>query len=382
MSLLLIFCFPFLILCAEIEWKKMVEVGSEGGPQTLTLTSSNGDSHYFWLSGDYSDASIQYTKASADGTLTSPKAATGSTRVQLVYNSMAGDISADGQHLLLVFCGGESTDVYLVESFDGGREWKEPVRVMKERNGRKTPKVLLEKETGRIYVMYNMNYGIGLTVREPGAESFTDETLVLNNQSRGDIYLTQVKDKETSKPVFHLFADLSGYTGTAVDHLVSFDNGKNWTYSKAITAVISSSLKIPVAVGAEGHFYVQYHTYKSPRRAEVVWTKNYGETWERPIAMRSAVPNCYAITMCGKGNYERVISVNGGVPESSGYVKYLKPGETKFEDLKYPLPFALKIRDVDVSCGCDEYGKYTLAAMLVDGNTRKVYIAYGSATNL
>eukprot|EP00826_Nyctotherus_ovalis_P029105 TRINITY_DN2295_c0_g1_i9.p1 TRINITY_DN2295_c0_g1~~TRINITY_DN2295_c0_g1_i9.p1 ORF type:complete len:409 (-),score=42.92 TRINITY_DN2295_c0_g1_i9:37-1263(-) len=374
---------PALILCAHIEWEVVKAVGESGSRRAFSLMSPNGTAHFFWIFFKSSCFhSIRYRRISKDGTLSDTETVSGSINVDSSYDSLSADISDDGRHLLLVFYSDKSAEgeIFFTESLNGGEDWTRPVAI---KYAGYEPVLFLEKDTGRVYVMFDWWPNIKLIVREPGAKKFGETMIVYKNRTSGGKYLTQVIDKKTSKRVFHLFTDVfDGRSSGKISHLKSFDGPRNWTLHHAIASDLPNSENLPVAVGAEGYFYVQYHKGPEPRRIEVVWTKNYGETWESPIAMQETFLSHHSMAMCGKGSGERVISINGKTRKVNGYMRYLKPGQTEFKDLNYPFPPFKLIEDVHVSCVYDGNGKYTFALILIDEFPCRVFVAYGTAYNL
>lgn len=378
---LLILLLPALIFSAHVEWKMVTKISGRSSDRVFSLMSPNGAAHFFWAFFDSPDVRrIRYQRISEDGTWSYAKTVSGSATIGSEYNSLAADISNDGQHLLLVFVSGPGRTrcIYFTESRNRGEEWTEPICI---RCGGNYPALLLEKDTGKVYVMFNGDIRTKLMVREPGAAEFSREIVVYDHYVNGGKYLVQVADKNTSKQVFHWF------TGTEdprnkIDYLLSFNDARSWTHYRTIASNLVTSADLPVAVGTEGHFYIQYRKKSEPHRIEVAWSKNYGKTWETPISMGKSNQTHHTIAMCGKGINERVISVDGKTLHSNGYMRYLKPGETEFKDLNYPFSKFGEVKDVHVSCAYDEDGKYTVALILFGEVPYGAHIAYGTAHNL
>lgn len=386
MRIILIVYFSVVILCAHVEWKTMAAVGSRAKNRVLSLTSPSGTSHFLWETEDSSGRGhVQYQKISTDGRLSATKTVTGSANVRFAAMPLAGGVSDDGQHIAFAFCGDYNgrKDIYFAESLDGGEDWTEPGRVAETGRERDKPTLFLEKDTGRVYVMYDVEDGTGLAVKEPKAAKFTQEIIVFKYRSDSEKHLIQTIDKRSSKRVFHLFTDTpAAPLEDSIDHFRSLDGGKNWTQPRSIASLILCPEKISVAAGTRGHIYIQYQAATLDYRLDMVWTKNYGETWERPIVAMPGKARSSTMAMCGKGSGERVFSVRGDSSFSRGFVKYLEPGRTDFRVLNYPFPSFFRLQDVHMSCTCGEDGKYTLALVLLDAFSKRVYIAYGTAHDL
>eukprot|EP00826_Nyctotherus_ovalis_P036669 TRINITY_DN3274_c0_g1_i18.p1 TRINITY_DN3274_c0_g1~~TRINITY_DN3274_c0_g1_i18.p1 ORF type:complete len:271 (-),score=30.78 TRINITY_DN3274_c0_g1_i18:148-960(-) len=266
-------------------------------------------------------------------------------------------------------------DSYYTESFNEGREWMEPVKVMDDEKERTNPRLFFEKDTEKFYVTYDTSAGIGLAVRDPKTFNFTEQIIFPNRRSGCAKYLN-------FKASFHLFANLKIHSSeSGLEHFKSFDSAKSWTYSNTTASGFTNMHRIPVAAGNEGHFYVQYHKKPVNNRIEIVWTKDYGETWERPIVMKNTMEDSDAIAMCGEGSNECVFSFHGKTRYSNGYMKYVKSGQTDFKELSHPFPRFGRIQDTDMRCVYKD-GKYTLALGLIDFSSHRVYAAYGTASDL
>eukprot|EP00826_Nyctotherus_ovalis_P054560 TRINITY_DN7154_c0_g1_i5.p1 TRINITY_DN7154_c0_g1~~TRINITY_DN7154_c0_g1_i5.p1 ORF type:complete len:283 (-),score=20.27 TRINITY_DN7154_c0_g1_i5:156-1004(-) len=275
------------------------------------------------------------------------------------------------------------SDVYFTESFDGGNSWTDPAEITQNWGAKKNIVVLLEKDTGRVYVMHADGENTRLATREPGARIFTHETIASKYRSQGIKHLVQVKDKKTSQRTLYLFASTEeGAYRERIDYLKSFNSTNNWTDARTIVSGAYSLGNIPMAVGTEGHFYIQYFAGANASCIKAVWTKDYGETWEPPILIAETSLDDHTMTMCGKGSNEKVFSINGKTSASNGYIKYVKPGQTDFKDLNYPFPQFDQIVETQMSCAHSGNGKYTLALILEEQKSHRVHIAYGIAHNL
>lgn len=385
MRIVLIFWFSSLTLCGHVAWKKVVQVGTYGRDQVYTLTSPNGDSHFFWQEkhNEYRYY-VKHRKISPDGTMTWPKILNQEITPSFSHTSLAGEISDDGKQIIFAFTGLRDgrRDIYFTESLDGGEEWAQPIRVAEKEYRREDPVFFLERDTGRVYLMYDFSLcAVGLAIREPGAKTFNEEIYPRNLRSKSGKYLTQLVDKKTSERVLHLFGD-SAYSGCRLDHMKSFDDGKNWTDPHTIASEIDVWVPNQVAAGTEGHFYVQYHEKTGAPSVKAVWTKDYGQTWEPPIEIDDSQTYYNTMVMCGRGSNEKVLCANGKSNSGTGFVKYLKPGETKFKNLHYPFHRVRHVQDLKVSCAYTGNGQYTVAMIMQNYDSRKVFAAYGTAHNL
>lgn len=384
MNIFLIFCFPTLALSAYIDWKQMIQLNGRGGVQVLSLTSHNGIAHILWqtlssTNGSEVRGEIRYQKYIPNGVLTNP--VTIATDVRVILESMSVDMSANGRHILVAYASYRNSDIYLTESFNGGGTWTRPVSVSNSAGGRSKmkPSVLLEKDTGRVYVQYVEVWNRWLAVREPEAWWFNPQVLISNRGLAYGGYLGQSIDEKNWKRYLHLVYHEEYMNKRRMLYMKSSNRGRDWTKPEVIEPNTDIVLPLSVATDIEGRIYIQYHIGNG---FKISWSKNHGSNWESPLSPGSGPLTRHALTLCGKGFKEKLFSLSGKLPYGTGFLRYMSVDEKKFKALKYPFPDLREIVSAHVSCACNENGQYVVVAVLQDYLVNKTFVAYGVTTGL
>ena len=193
MKLLFILCLPILILSASIEWRNVTYFHSKVESYAMSLVSPDGSVHIFWQTfNEVRNRAIRYRKMLQDGAMTSTQNISKNYTPVVVRGGLSAKISEDGKHLVVAFVGYRMTtyetceehntsgcmEIFFIESTDGGENWESPIRMnranMSDKASRLQPAILLE-DTKRVYVMYTLNSGFAISVREPNAKNFDNE---------------------------------------------------------------------------------------------------------------------------------------------------------------------------------------------------------------
>jgi len=394
MKLLFILCLPVLILSGSIEWKKVDSLFGGIESYTMSLISVDGFIHVLsQINTKNLYREIRYTKILQDGTVTSQQTISGNYSAVIAAGELSAKISEDGKHLVVAYnayrvnidreCNIRSTDscmeIFFTESLDGGESWTKPIRMnrpdMNDIVDRLQPAILLE-DTGRVYLMYSLNYSFIISIRQPGAKDFENERTLIDTHDSGYKYLGQ--SIENSKRYIHLIWKpyTTAYT---VKYMRTSDDGKTWSTPITLAETDYADLLSPVRVTKEGKIFFQY--FKGID-IKIIWSKDHGNTWEDPIRIGSDDGNNNALDICGKDNKERIFSFNVKRLFGSGYLRYLTPGDKNHHDLKYPFHNFKEVESVHLSCIHNQKGQYIVFPILKEKDQEPIYFAYGIATDL
>lgn len=383
-------------LCGSFKWDPIVlKSYADSGAGIKAESTSDGVLHIIGQQYNTTFKGFTYHKLYPNGTLTQ-------SFISLSPNnhphpSLSFQVSRDGRQILLAYEGrrnGSSTkpqyitEVFFIESADGGTSWSQPVKMVREDMEdsvyRSKPWLLLEKDTGRVYVGYiyaNMHGTIRdnhvmLSIREPGKKTFEAEFIIPGNFCPHSTSLGYTVDKETGKRYLHMFWTVQ-HEGMHYTH--STDNGKTWR--KSILIGHGSSIKTPppaaINVDASPCFIYTQH---GAHDLMVAWSSNHGLSMQNQIKVYSGSAHRNSLTMCGDEGRGIVVTVDVKHSGAAGYVGFMQVGSKRFVSLPYPFAKMDLYSTTYPEVACAHLGNNQYSIVFVVENYRRkfTYLVHGT----
>lgn len=396
--LLILGCLCGMVACASFTWDFTNKERKRDMTGRLAYSSTpDGTIHVFWERSNENDIEgFEHKVITPNGTIVKKPYMDISDIAVFVY-SLATEVSNDGKYVFLVFDAGlldlkgESKNgrddgqlkLMYMESTDGGTSWSEPEFVVGKSGdyiARYAPSVYMERDTGRLYVLYakvidekSKKEGVALAIREPGKTKFENEIDLPSLDSVEWDYIGQSIEK--NKKYLHAFA--RGKSGQVM-YSHSTDNGKKWSKFKEIAYGRSNKNMIQVAMNdhaVEGRIYLQYDdSYES----YIVWSDDHGTKFQGPVKVGASDRTTEMIAVCGTGKKGILLSAHLHDSYEKSFIKAaIVPAKTiNLKDL--PYPFQRRIHQQLIHCRHVESDTYHVTYLGADNNFDLAYVARGT----
>ena len=236
--------FIAILSCVFGEWTHPVDLYQDSlifYPKDLYTDPSTGTSHALWCA--HQSQYMNYWR------ITESQAVISRTPIvdPIITSFFAGRIigPGNGRDLYMLTMGTrgvhDSYDQFLSESHDNGDTWSQFVRPprddMDDECDRYGDALLLIKETGRIYLFYQLDcegqYAkLAFVTRPPGSQVFSRERVVIDNPDHEQIRpsITAEYTIESEKMVLHIvWGEVDNRERRRVMHVRSQDYGLTWS---------------------------------------------------------------------------------------------------------------------------------------------------------
>jgi len=401
MNIFLIALLPILVLSIQFQWDLRLHLDNvEYGRNFVSQYSLDGVAHFFWIETNKGSLRLLYQALHPNKTLTERKTISTGTHLLKISPTVTAQVSNDGKHVLAAYTGyrvspetscddnsrNSCFEIFFTESINSGKDWDEPIRMnredMNDVKHRSYPAMLLEKDTGRVYIGYNTYNNLTISIREPGNKKFEMEYMLPNKTFAEGMALGYTIDKKNSIRYIHWFWTTLSYE--TLYYKYSIDNGKTWTND--MTLLQSVTIKKPPAIAIntealEGGIHIQYFQKHDTIRQDVrmIWSKDHGKLWEGPQVLDETYYNANSINMCGNKEQAFIISSNMETMVTPGYIRFVPIQGSNAYDIPYPfnqVDFATSGYS-DISCVHIGNEKYLVTHMVLDNEAKSLYLAHG-----
>ena len=402
MKIISILLLNFLTVSAEesIAWEpiRMLKSCSDEYEHNTVYLVPNGDVHLFRDCSCYSRLKYIHQIKYANGTLGSFKILDEDRTLHYApinFTSLSIEGSKDGKHLIFTYYGSRGRranncnkyndsgciDVLYIESFNGGKDWTEPLllpkQVENDRIHRYNPSIVYEKDTGRIYIVYTSLQNFSISVREPNKSTFEYPitTSFPDKMTIEKLKFLQTFDRETSNKYLHLF--FAEKMESSIYYTRSSDGGKTWTKFTKFLEKVTINDRLEVIAGieaAESTIYIQYH--QSPD-IKVMFSKDNGFSWESPFKSGSDLKSLNSLAICGNKEKAYVISVHNKIGIGNEYIRCNTIYERYFRNLNYPFTKFISPSQPNIRCIYNDKNQYNVTALLIDNKRKLTYMAQG-----
>eukprot|EP00826_Nyctotherus_ovalis_P021680 TRINITY_DN17040_c0_g1_i3.p1 TRINITY_DN17040_c0_g1~~TRINITY_DN17040_c0_g1_i3.p1 ORF type:complete len:409 (+),score=27.83 TRINITY_DN17040_c0_g1_i3:138-1364(+) len=368
----------------------------ENGKDLRSHMTRDGVLHLFWRQDNATSAGIIYRTQFSNGSVINWRKIELNNAIKTI-NGLSTQISDNGKHILIAYqgyrvkpkaeCNGIDTDscdeIFFMESGDGGESWSRPIRMnrvdMNDVEMRTWPTMLLEKDTGRVYIVYGSkkpnirDYNLIISVKQPGKQSFDLESVHPRRASTVLTSLGYTIDKATSRRYVHLFWK----TREDLYYTRSVDNGVTWSTDKTIGKNGMLNVLPVVAINAEtleGGLYVQYGN----RDMNIIWSRDHGDTFNQPLRVGSISMRQVGMELCGcKTNILFFADLH--YSSSYGHLRFLYPYEKNLITLPYPFSSIYILGTVYPKLICVPTGADAYSLTFIIENPRRgyFYLAHG-----
>lgn len=386
--------FPEEIECASFNWDTVSNgqgMGLRSGSAYQTTT--DGTIHLFWIKFNMGGRGMLYQTIRPDGTLVNKTYIDFAPKSICIY-SVSAQVTDDGKYVLVVFDGtlkAPKTDgakkTIFFESSNGGESWSEPALVqgtMDDKIARLDSKVLLEKDTGRVFIVYRKvdltqaegKYSLELCTREPGAKSFGQPIRLPDVAGPHPHHIGQTIEK--SQKYLHVIARSDG---EGLMHARSNDGGRTWSKFTFIYKMKLGPYLPTITMNSKvnaGGLYVLLQDGK--KKNLVIWSRDHGISFQAPIPVGDNNGYSNLLSLCGTKDKSLLFTAHQNYYVEESYIKFTILHSNSFTSIPYPFK-NLKNGQVELivlSCRYEKEGQYSVILAAADMRMGTVWIARGT----
>eukprot|EP00826_Nyctotherus_ovalis_P018773 TRINITY_DN1566_c0_g1_i2.p1 TRINITY_DN1566_c0_g1~~TRINITY_DN1566_c0_g1_i2.p1 ORF type:complete len:455 (+),score=100.89 TRINITY_DN1566_c0_g1_i2:148-1365(+) len=385
------------LLSKSFRWDELRSLPTgQGLFDTTSQTSADGTIHIFCENRTKEIYSLVYNVYYPNRTLTHKK--TIDKRLETNrFADISVQVSDDGKHLLVAYSSNiphrsrcidnpdhPCTKILLIESFNGGDDWTEPVSVSNDvRNNHGRASIFFEKDTGRVYITYGVHVSsslvfpkLAIAVREPGSKVFTSHLIPAPLYYMELTALSQTLERLSSKRHLHLFVRTT--LNASIQYAHSEDGGKTWSSFVLMEKNLYGSMIEQVVANSEvdeGGVYVQS---EKDGKGIVMWSKDHGKSFERTLSIQGGTSFASKISMCGSRGTGIVLSAHYDSNKRRPYMSIFELHKGRFQLLPYAFGEARGYLDI-VAASCVHVGnnKYSIDFIAGDRRFRVANAAHG-----
>lgn len=303
-------------------------------------------------------------------------------------------VSSDQKHVAVVYttrqpsnyCGYSPfnfcSQVFFIESRDGGKNWSEPISVSGnglERYNRLNASIAMD-HLGRIYIAYQIS-------SKPNANSFSYIGLAFRDVHTS-VFKTSVVP--STPPVMHtLSLALTTERGSWVHLFVqangdllysrSANNGEEWSKFRIIEDGLEGHRIQTLATSLylwESGLFLQVNDNE---KGLLVWSKNHGATFEASLRMPYKVDHDSKLSVCSSSRVVLSSHYNSeGLPTISILHK-----KNAFEKKQSPFSIVMEknLKTLALSCRVGKGKSYVISFIAGSHTSHRAYTAHGTFNN-
>eukprot|EP00826_Nyctotherus_ovalis_P003659 TRINITY_DN10754_c0_g3_i1.p1 TRINITY_DN10754_c0_g3~~TRINITY_DN10754_c0_g3_i1.p1 ORF type:complete len:404 (+),score=64.59 TRINITY_DN10754_c0_g3_i1:79-1290(+) len=366
----------------------------EHKPDSAYQYTPDGVLHLFWERKAFPDNDVLYQVLLPNRTTVTRKVLDGRSKSR-GFRFMSVQVSDDGEHVLLAYNGflpgsaDKRMQVFFTESFNGGKDWSDPIAIARDivdKTERFYPSMILEKDTGRVHILYKRSiydeeeeeyiHNLSLSIKEPGKKQFESEIILPDKANSNSFGFAQTTSRQNSKRYLHVF---SRTMNVALDYSRSTDGGRTWKPFLTLASYITGAAKIQLAANSEIDEGGLYLYYADGMEGKVMWSKDHGNTFERPIRVKNMVDYSDKLALCGTNKKGILVMAHVHRIADRGRVRFLPLRGKSFVDLPYPFIKLRGIIDINYVTACRYMGNNEYSIVDIAGDYRGVfsYLAHG-----
>lgn len=363
-------------------------------------TTPDNITHIIWRKFTRDSKGFLYQVLYPNGTFASRGYTDLSAKIHTIFLT-AFQVSDDGMHLLVIWDGRLSDSAtrnndevgdklkktIFMESLNGGKTWSDPIYVtgtISDNTARYLPSTFFERDTGRVYVLYKrlqvtgegVVAGCAVCVREPGMKKFEPEIILPKIEQFSYSHIGQTIDRAKSRRYLHVAAKTHA---SDVVYSRSTDSGKTWSNFSTVAAAMGGPRNLQMAADTrivEGGVYLQYVDAGIGR---VVWSKDHGDTFDKPINIGRVVVQREIFTLCGASGKGILLTAHHDHYIDQSFIKLSMLQDKSF--LALPFPFK-KVQNgflLEGIATCRHTGndEYSVLYTAVDAAYKVMWTAHG-----
>ncbi len=406
-TLIILLCVIALVVpafSATIRWdpiKKLTGNDNEKRMPIVHYCPSTGVTHVFWEElNSQNDLYLMHRVRFPNSELTEVQEMDPHHPLAFYENMISVQATPDCKHMLVaygayrvqsnkgctVWNANSCIEVFFTESFNSGHTWTTPVRLnrteMSDTRHRSLPSMVLEPDTGKVYIAQYLDMYAAMVYRDPGQKTFEPEKQLSLYMFGRFLHMGLTVDAQTTTKYLQMVWWENDLDHTkSIYYARSSDGGETWTKRHTLVDKYKSDNTPLLAVDTNavpGGIYVQYSDGK---QIIIKWSKNHGTTWEQDLIAGKAVSAYNALTICGFNSAKKgkVLTMGPGFAMVSGFLKYLDAGSQSLQELVYPFTTVKEMEYPDMNCGYRTENEVGISIATVEG--KEILLATGKITD-